>query len=40
MLIMFSKGDGVDNGLPGEPGGEVIRGVEPERDWQGYISTE
>ena len=32
--------DGIYNGLPGEPGVEVIREVEPERDLQEYIRTE
>ena len=31
-LIILSNVDGIYNGLPGEPGVEVIREVEPERD--------
>ena len=39
-LIILSNVDGIYNGLPGEPGVEVIREVEPERDLQEYIRTE
>ena len=39
-LIILSNVDGIYNGRPGEPGVEVIREVEPERDLQEYIRTE
>ncbi len=39
-LVILSNVDGVYNGMPGEPGVEIIREVEPDRDLQEYIRTE
>ena len=39
-LIILSNVDGIYNGQPGEPGVEVIREVEPDKDLQEYIRTE
>ncbi len=38
-LIMLTDVDGIYDGPPGEPGAEVIREVEPERDLQEYVRT-
>ena len=39
-LVILSNVDGIYNGVPGTPGAEVIRQVEPERDLHEYIRTE
>ena len=39
-LVILSNVDGIFNGMPGEPGVEVIRQVEPDRDLREYIRTE
>ncbi|WP_288155698.1 glutamate 5-kinase [Phocaeicola sartorii] len=39
-LVILSNVDGIFNGMPGEPGVEVIREVAPERDLREYIRTE
>ena len=39
-LIILSNVDGIYNGKPGEPGVEVIREVDPDKDLSEYIRTE
>lgn len=39
-LIILSNVDGIYNGKPGDPGVEVIREVEPDKDLSEYIRTE
>ena len=39
-LVILSNVDGIYDGVPGEPGVEVIREVEPDRDLREYIRAE
>ena len=39
-LVILSNVDGIYDGMPGTPGVEVIREVEPDKDLQEYICTE
>lgn len=39
-LVILSNVDGIYNGKPGEPGVEVIRQVQPDKDLSEYICTE